>query len=31
MREGAYKKDINGLIPTHVRLLGLFDLRDKPV
>ena len=30
-RERAYKKDINGYLPTHVRLLGYFDLRDKPV
>ena len=27
----AYKKDINGFLPTHVRLLDLFDLQDKPV
>lgn len=33
MRRGerAYKKDIDGFLPTHVRLLDLSDLQDKPV
>jgi hypothetical protein len=30
-RRETYKNNINGFLPTHVRLLDLFDLRDKPV
>ena len=27
----TYKKDISGFFPTHIRLLGLSNLHDKPV
>jgi hypothetical protein len=29
--ERAYKKDVSGFLPPHVRLLGVSDLRDEPV